>query len=239
MAQIFPKWMNLVPFVAAVGGGGTAVTVILCIWWFGSPEFTDVGYRPEQPIPFSHKLHAGELGMDCRYCHSNIEKSQEANIPAASTCMNCHRKVKMGSKKLDPLYNMFEHKRDKPTEQDPQGKVTEVDFNKPKNENAIEWVRVHKLPDYAYFDHSVHLKAGVGCTSCHGRIDGMEVVYQAKPLSMGWCLDCHRKPQAHIRPDSVKVTDMNWLQKMSKKESNALIEKRGLKPPEDCSACHR
>ena len=121
--------MNLLPFAAAIGGGGTAVTVIICIWWFFSPEYTDVGYAPTQPIPFSHKLHAGSkesggLGMDCRYCHSNVEVSYEANIPPVSTCMNCHSAIKAQSPKLMPLHTLFEH-----TYESKDGKVITVDAN--------------------------------------------------------------------------------------------------------------
>ena len=151
----------------------------------------------------------------CRYCHSFVESSSEANIPSTSVCMNCHQNIRKESKDLTFLKDSYE------------------------NNNPIEWVKVHMLPDYAYFDHSVHLNAGVGCVSCHGRIDQMEVVQQSEPLSMSWCLDCHRSPDDHIRPNT-PVTTMDW----DKPENHDDIVKKfkiknNIKPPQDCSACHR
>ncbi len=196
-------------------GAGALGSAVFFFWWFGSPEFTDVGYRPEQPVNFSHKLHAGELGMDCRYCHTSVEKSQEAIIPPTQTCMNCHSVVDVESDELAVVRDSWE--TDKP----------------------IEWVRVHMLPDYAYFDHSVHVTAGVGCASCHGRVDQMEVVMQTEPLSMSWCLDCHRKPEKHLRPLD-QVTNMEWLMPDDHdKLAKRFIKERNIKPPEDCTACHR
>jgi len=196
-------------------GAGALGSAVFFFWWFGSPEFTDVGYRPEQPVNFSHKLHAGELGMDCRYCHTSVEKSQEAIIPPTQTCMNCHSVVDVESDELAVVRDSWE--TDKP----------------------IEWVRVHMLPDYAYFDHSVHVTAGVGCTSCHGRVDQMEVVMQTEPLSMSWCLDCHRQPEKHLRPLD-QVTNMEWLMPDDHdKLAKRFIKERNIKPPEDCTACHR
>jgi len=196
-------------------GAGALGSAVFFFWWFGSPEFTDVGYRPEQPVNFSHKLHAGELGMDCRYCHTSVEKSQEAIIPPTQTCMNCHSVVDVESDELAVVRDSWE--TDKP----------------------IEWVRVHMLPDYAYFDHSVHVTAGVGCASCHGRVDQMEVVMQTEPLSMSWCLDCHRQPEKHLRPLD-QVTNMEWLMPDDHdKLAKRFIKERNIKPPEDCTACHR
>ena len=196
-------------------GGGALSSAILFFWWFGSPEFTDVGYRPEQPVNFSHKLHAGELGMDCRYCHTSVEKSQEAIVPPTQTCMNCHSVVDADSDELAVVRDSWE-------------------TGKP-----IEWVRVHMLPDYAYFDHSVHVTAGVGCVSCHGRVDQMETVMQAEPLSMSWCLDCHREPEKHLRPLN-QVTNMEWLMPDNHDElAKRFVKERNIKPPEDCTACHR
>ena len=196
-------------------GGGALSSAILFFWWFGSPEFTDVGYRPEQPVNFSHKLHAGELGMDCRYCHTSVEKSQEAIVPPTQTCMNCHSVVDADSDELAVVRDSWE-------------------TGKP-----IEWVRVHMLPDYAYFDHSVHVTAGVGCVSCHGRVDQMEIVMQAEPLSMSWCLDCHREPEKHLRPLN-QVTNMEWLMPDNHDElAKRFVKERNIKPPEDCTACHR
>lgn len=210
--QIFPRSLNYLPLVAALAviSGGAGVT--LAIWYYGSPSNTQVGYAPVQPVPYSHKLHAGELGIDCRYCHSNIERSYEAMIPPTQTCMGCHAVIKQDSLKLAPVRESWA-------------------TNKP-----VEWVRVHKLPDHAYFDHSAHLSAGVGCTSCHGRIDEMEVVRQDKPLSMGWCLDCHRDPSQHLRPKD-QITNMAWQPSAEPDEQLARAEQ--VNPPQHCSGCHR
>ena len=196
-------------------GGGALLGAVFFFWYYASPKYTDVGYAPNQPIDYSHKFHVGTLGLDCRYCHSFVESSHEANIPSTSVCMNCHQNIRKESKDLTLLKDSYE------------------------NNNPIEWVKVHMLPDYAYFDHSVHLNAGVGCVSCHGRIDQMEVVQQSEPLSMSWCLDCHRNPDDHIRPNT-PVTDMDW----NKPENHDDIVKQfkidnNIKPPQDCSACHR
>ena len=190
-------------------------SVVFFFTYFGSPKFTDVGYRPDQPIDYSHKLHAGELGMDCRYCHTSVEKSQEAIIPPTQTCMNCHEIVGTDNEELSVVRDSWE------------------------NGNPIEWVRVHMLPDYAYFNHSIHITAGVGCASCHGRIDQMEKVMQVEPLSMSWCLDCHRNPDKHIRPLD-QVTNMNWEPAANHDEIvKNYIKERDISPPEDCTACHR
>jgi hypothetical protein len=209
--QIFPRSLNYLPLVAAVGvavlGGG----VTLGIWYYFSPKNTQVGYAPEQPVPYSHKLHAGELGIDCRYCHANIERSQEAMIPPTQACMGCHAIVKADSPKLAALRDSW------------------------SSGNPIAWVRVHRVADYVYFDHSVHLAAGVGCVSCHGRIDQMEVVRQDKPLNMGWCLECHRDPGPNLRPKD-QITNMTWTP--STDEAVQFAENK-LRGPEHCSGCHR
>ena len=151
--------------------------------------------------------------MDCRYCHTSVEKSQEANIPPTQTCMNCHSVVQ--------------------TEK--TAKITES-FN---TGQPIEWVRVHMLPDYAYFNHSVHVNSNVGCASCHGRVDQMEKVMQVNPLSMSWCLDCHRNPNQHIRPLD-QITNMDWKPTDNHHELvEEFIKDRNISPTEDCTSCHR
>lgn len=185
------------------------------IWYYGSPQYTDVGYRPKQPVDYSHKLHAGDLGMDCRYCHTGVETSAVAMVPPTSTCMNCHTTVLPESEKLLSLRERW------------------------AGGAPMMWERVHKLPDYAYFDHSVHIGAGVGCTSCHGNVDQMEVVQQVEPMSMSWCLDCHRAPEMHLRADG-DVTNMNWEAPANQLELGAqIIKEKNLNPPKDCSGCHR
>ncbi len=215
MAQIFPRWTNHLPTIAAAVSLFVIMAAVGFFWYYGSPKYTDVGYRPIQPVPFSHKLHAGDLGMDCRYCHSKVEKSIHANVPPTQTCMNCHKLILPESEKLLPVRESYATGR------------------------PIEWTRVHMLPDYAYFDHSAHLRAGVGCVSCHGRIDRMDVVQQAEPLSMSWCLDCHRQPQKHLRPVN-QITNMDW-QPLAEQISFAekQIKELNINPPVDCSGCHR
>ena len=215
MAQIFPKWTNQLPIVfvivvALLGAGGVGF-----FWYYGSPEYTDVGYRPTQPIDYSHKVHAGDLGIDCRYCHTTVEVSASANVPPTQTCMNCHTLVKPESEKTAPLLASWQ-------------------TGKP-----IEWVRVHMLPDYAYFDHSAHISVGVGCVSCHGNVAEMEKVTQVEPLSMSWCLDCHRNPAEHLRPIS-EVTNMKWEAPQNQLEfAENIMKEKNISPPLDCSGCHR
>ncbi len=215
MAQTFPRSSNLLPLVLGIAPPVAGALALAFVWYFFSPAWTDVGYAPKQPVPYSHELHVGELGLDCRYCHFSVEVSPVAVVPPTRTCMNCHEVIKRDSPLLEPLRESARFKR------------------------PMRWVRVHNLPDYAFFNHSVHIRAGVGCVSCHGRIDQMEVVTQAEPLSMGWCLDCHRNPSPHLRPTE-DVTDMNWIPPKDHAEfAMQAIERKQLAPPEDCSGCHR
>ncbi len=227
----FPTWVDvlpkraalfgLLPLLVALGGG---------LAWYGSPKNTEVGYTPVQPVAFSHKLHAGDLGMDCRYCHSTVERSSFAAVPPTQTCMNCHAHVGVESEKLLPVRESW------------------------ATGEPIEWVRVHELPDFVYFDHSAHLAAGVGCSSCHGRVDQMARVGVQTPLSMSWCLDCHRDPAPALRGEGVSVTQMDWVPKDAHHTPEALAEGaasgqrapplrapdgRALNPPLHCSGCHR
>jgi len=208
--QIFPRSLNLLPLVAALAlavGGGVVTFVVA---YYFSYWNTQVGYAPVQPVPFSHRLHAGQLGMDCRYCHANVERSGEAMIPSTQTCMGCHAVIRPESGALRPVRESWE------------------------TGAPVEWVRVHNLPDHAYFDHSAHLSAGVGCATCHGRIDQMEVVTLQSPLSMSWCLDCHRNPEPNLRPVS-EITNMAY----ERSEGEEFEPARYVLPPENCSGCHR
>ena len=176
MANFFPRWTNLLPFKIALCAGSIAIGVAVALAYYATPKTLTVGYQPSQPIPFSHKIHVDQLGMDCRYCHSFVEVSGHSNVPTGNTCWNCHQHVQKDSPKLAPLHR-------------------EMDVNYPGYDGKpIQWARVHKLPDYVYFNHSAHVNRGISCQSCHGRVDQMEVVYQAEPHSMGWCLECHRAP---------------------------------------------
>lgn len=215
MAQILPPWSNRLPLAGAVGGSAVAVLAVAFFWYYGSPKYTDVGYRPVQPIPYSHRLHAGDLGLDCRYCHASVETSAVANVPPTATCMNCHRLVKRDSPLLAPLRDSASTGR------------------------PLRWVRVHMLPQYAYFAHDVHLHAGIGCVTCHGRIDTMDVVQQAQPLSMSWCLDCHRDPGPNRRPVS-EITNMKWAPPKDAAAFAAKLQQENpVNPPVLCSGCHR
>jgi len=215
LAQIFPKWTNRLPLIMALGGLLVVGGGVGFFWYYGSPKYLEVGYRPEQPVPYSHKLHAGDLGIDCRYCHNFAEVSHEANVPPVQTCMNCHTLIKPNSEKLAAVQESWATGR------------------------PLQWIRVHKLPEYAYFDHSAHLRAGVGCASCHGNVAEMEKVTKVEPMSMGWCLDCHRDPDMHLRPLD-QITNMKWVPPPNQLEFAAKVKKeRNILPPENCSACHR
>ncbi len=181
MANFFPRWTNLLPLKLAVCGGVVGLGIVGVFAYYATPKAMNVGYQPAQPIPFSHKIHVDQIGVDCRYCHSFVDVSGQSNVPSPSTCWNCHQHVQKESPKLQPLRDRFDPKH--------------PDFGKP-----LRWVRVHKVPDYVQFSHSAHVNRGVSCKSCHGRVDQMETVFQDQPLSMSWCLDCHRAPEDHLRP---------------------------------------
>jgi len=215
---VFPKWHNMVPLIFfGVVGPVVTIMAIAGVWYYFSPSYTDVGYQPEQPVPYSHKLHAGELGIDCRYCHTGVETSSSARVPPTQTCMNCHSRIKTTSLNLHLVRESWAE-------------------NKP-----IEWIRIHKTPDYAYFEHSAHIQAGVGCESCHGRIDQMVEVSLSQPLNMEWCLDCHRNPQGHLRPKS-EITTMGYTDEQHAKfldSEEGKKSKESVNPPQHCSGCHR
>ena len=222
MSAIFPKWTNKLPLMVIVGGILTASGVTAGVWYYFSPKYYRAGYMPIQPVPFSHATHAGQLGIDCRYCHSAVERSWYSNIPSSSTCMNCHNQVL----KDDPRLALVR-------ESAASGK-------------PIPWIQIHKLPDFAYFNHSVHVTRGISCVECHGRVDQMDEVYHAKPLSMSFCLDCHRNPAAKIRPLD-KITDLGWqwspdpnvaAQEQAAK-GREMVEHWRVESLQNCSACHR
>lgn len=223
---IFPAWTNQLRPVLALALLGGPLYLVTLVGYGASPKTTDVGYAPEQPIPFSHRLHAGELGLDCRYCHTSVESATFAAVPPTQTCMNCHARtedvaagragpaVRSLSEKLAPLY---EHHT---------------------NGTPVPWVKVHDLPDYVYFNHAAHVGSGVSCVSCHGRVDRMDRVVQQQPLSMGWCLECHRNPEPHLRPVD-KVTDLGWTPEDPDALGKELKAKNNINPSTDCSTCHR
>lgn len=221
----------MLPTAFALGGTAAAAGVVGGFWYYATPKFYSVGYMPKQPGGgFNHQIHAGKLGLDCRYCHTKIEVSAEANIPNVATCYGCHRE-----NGLALLGTSETHKQ-----------KTEFIRQAYAANESIPWRRVHKVPDYVRnFPHNVHLKAGVSCYSCHGRIDQMPVVYQSRPLSMSWCLDCHRAPELHVLQDRTKITDLQYAEDQVRERSQAapadakrVIEGMNLKPPENCGACH-
>jgi hypothetical protein len=211
MPQIFPKWANqLAPKLGliAVLAGTVAMAGVT---YYLTPKYTRVGYQPKQPVAFSHKVHNEQLGIDCRYCHNNVDKSWFSNIPAASTCMNCHSLV---------------------LKDDPRLALVRESYNSGK---PIPWVQIHKVPDYVYFNHSVHVNRGISCVHCHGEINKMDEVQHAQPLSMSFCLDCHRAPDQKIRPVDL-VTQLDWKGQVDGKQ---LVHDWKVQPGQSCSTCHR
>lgn len=222
MSDVFPKWTNKLPLKIIVGVGllGTAVTA--GCWYYLTPKYARVGYQPIQPVAFSHNIHVKQIGLDCRYCHNAVEKSWYSNIPAAGLCMNCHNQVL----KDDPRLALVR-------ESAATGK-------------PIPWVQIHKVPDYVYFNHSVHVRRGISCVECHGQVNEMDEVRHEKEFSMTFCLDCHRNPAAKIRPLD-KVPQLDWKWSPDPKENERLQKVHGEKMVADwkveslqsCSACHR
>ncbi|MEZ4386022.1 MAG: cytochrome c3 family protein [Candidatus Krumholzibacteriia bacterium] len=212
---LFPRWTNLLgPISAVLAIGGLAYLTVLITLGF-HPRNSAIGYAPEQPVPYSHALHVGELGMDCRYCHTTVETAAHAAIPPAEVCMNCHKTIHTESPKLLPVREAY------------------------AGGARLEWVKIHDRADYAYFDHSAHVNAGVGCVSCHGRVDRMEVVSQQEKLTMSWCLDCHRNPEPNLRPVD-QVTNMEWVPDEDPAVLGARLRKeRNINPSTDCTTCHR
>jgi hypothetical protein len=240
VSTVFPKWTNQLPPMLAAGSLGGLCAVIGIVWYFFTPKYWEVGYMPTQPGGgFTHLIHAGKLGIDCRYCHSHVEESAEANIPTVSTCIGCHgaNKLALSTDSSTPHYVKTQFIREAWAK-----------------DESIQWRRIHKLPDYVRnFPHNVHLNAGVSCYTCHGMIAREEVVHQAKSLSMSWCLDCHRNPTPNLVPRD-KVTDLFWVEQQMATEGNPatpllgspggkeLLQQLSAKPlhllPENCGACH-
>lgn len=176
-AQIFPRnanalvWVSIVGLVVLVGS-----IVLALIGLYLSPWYTDVGDAKAQPVPFSHKHHVDQLKIDCRYCHATVERAAHAGYPSTDTCMSCHSQIWTNSPLLQPVRDSYQ------------------------SGESVVWNRIYDVPDFVYFNHSIHVAKGIGCASCHGRVDQMHLVAKAQPLWMGWCLDCHRNPQDNVRP---------------------------------------
>jgi len=217
MSAIFPKWTNQLPKLIIIGGFlvGTAVTA--GVWYYFTPKYTRVGYQPIQPVPFSHATHADQIGIDCRYCHSAVEKSWFSNIPGSSTCMNCHNQVLKDDIRLALV-----------RESAATGK-------------PIPWVQIHKVPDFVYFNHSVHVNRGISCVECHGQVNKMEEVRHEKPFGMAFCLECHRHPETKLRPPD-KITDLNWQPESADKQlefGKRVRKEWRVESLQNCNACHR
>jgi len=222
MPQIFHHSTNALAKITIYG----AVFIAVALLWVAvelnrSSWNTGQWVERQQPVQFSHKHHVGDDGIDCRYCHTSVETAASAGLPSTNTCMNCHKQIWSDSPYLEPVRASF---RD----------------NKP-----LQWIRVHDLPDYAYFNHSIHVKKGVGCSTCHGRIDEMPILYQANSLQMEWCLECHRAPERFVRPTS-EIYNMAW--RPENKTADELKEGFDLKAKyriqgkeilTSCSTCHR
>ena len=215
MAAIFPKSSDLIFKVAGALIGLGAVSGIAAYAYLSHPAVIDIGYQPQQPVAYSHKLHAGELGINCFYCHSTVYRGAFAAIPGTEICMGCHTNVRDKSPRLELVRSSYQ------------------------TGQPIPWIKIHDLPDYVFFNHSSHVTAGVSCVSCHGRIDQMVEVKQEKPLNMAWCLDCHRNPAPNIRPAEL-VTQLDWKPDRDPAEiGREIIAQKGLHPPTNCSGCHR
>lgn len=217
MPQLFPRNVNALATWGIVVGGLFLVVLIIVLTFFARTSNNRVGVPVDQPVAFQHDLHAGELGLDCRYCHSSVETSSVASVPPTETCMTCHSQVRVGAPALQEVQASWDEDR------------------------SIAWNRVHDLPDYAYFDHSAHVTNGVGCASCHGRVDQMSGIWKTEPMTMGWCLECHRQPEAFLRPRS-EVFNMAYEPPSDQLElGRELIEAYHIdteKLPQ-CSTCHR
>jgi Cytochrome c7 and related cytochrome c len=214
--QIFHPSTNTIARVSIFGalfiGGGL-------LWVLNevnrSPYVTDVGVALAQPVPFSHKHHVAGLGIDCRYCHSTVEVSSFAGMPPTETCMSCHSQIWADSPMLEPVRASF------------------------RNDQSIRWTRVHDLPGFVYFNHSIHVKKGIGCATCHGRVDQMPLMWKTNTLYMEWCLECHRQPERFVRPRN-QVFNMAYQAPSDQLAlGRKLVEEYNIRKLTDCSVCHR
>ena len=216
MAPLFRPSSNTI-FRLVLGGGICGVLGLLGLFYFleRSPYRTGVLMPKGQPVPFSHQHHVAEVGLDCRYCHFAVEKSSFAGIPPVSVCMNCHRYIWSDSPMLAPVRDAYQ-----------------------KNE-TIAWNRVHQLAQFVYFNHSVHISKGVGCSTCHGRVDQMPLMWKVNTLHMNWCLECHRNPEKFIRPKS-EVFNMKWEPPKDQIIQGTYLKmKNHIESKTDCYTCHR
>jgi hypothetical protein len=216
MVQIFHPATNTFSKATIFGG----IFMLAAIVWivgiiYRSPYVTNAQVMVEQPVPFSHKHHVGGLGIDCRYCHTTVETNSFAGMPATEICMNCHSQIWVDSPMLEPVRESL------------------------KTGRPLRWNRVHNLADFVFFDHSIHVAKGIGCTSCHGQVDQMPLMLQEKSLLMEWCLECHREPERFIRPKE-EVFSVSWQPPADQKEQGRrLAERYHVRKTTDCTTCHR
>jgi len=219
MSQIFARKLNFIARFTIFGGVFVIVVAfVVAEQIVRSPWLTEAHVVRVQPVPFSHKHHVGDIGIDCRYCHTSVEESSFDGLPPTSTCMNCHSQIYNDSPTLEPVRQSFH------------------------NKTPLEWVRVNNLPDYVYFDHSIHLSKGVGCVTCHGPVDEMPLMWRENTLTMEWCLECHRDPARFIRPRD-QVFAMHWQPSEPQQTLGARLVKeyriRSSEELSNCSTCHR
>lgn len=220
MAQIFHRSTNFISrfsVFSALFLIGFATLAVLGV--ARSPYMTRQNITREQPVQFSHKHHVGDDGIDCRYCHTSVETSEVAGIPPTKTCMNCHSVLFSNASYLEPVRESY------------------------RTGKPIEWVKVHRLAEFVYFNHSIHVNKGVGCSTCHGHVDQMPLIFQANTLLMHWCLDCHRNPAPALRENLEDVYNMNWTPPANQEEiGRRLMKERNIRTTAEltsCSTCHR
>ena len=216
MAQLFNRWSNKLPLKAVAGLLLSGTLASAGVWYYLTPKYTRVGYQPIQPVPYSHAVHVGQLGLDCRYCHTGVEKSWYANIPSPSVCMNCHSQVLATDPRLALIRDSF------------------------KSGTPVPWVQIHRTPDFVYFNHAVHVNRGVSCLSCHGQINEMEEVRHEKSLTMAFCLDCHRNPALNLRPPN-QVYNLTWTNDPGRQleQGQKFVHDWKINSSQNCYTCHR
>src|SRR5262245_47021457 len=216
MPQIFHRSTNTISRVSIFGALVFAAGGLWSLDLFNRSDYmTGVAVARQQPVQFSHRHHAGELGIDCRYCHTAVERSSTAGVPPTRTCINCHAQIWNQSDFLEAVRASF------------------------RTDRSVEWIRVHDLPDFVYFDHSIHVAKGVGCVTCHGRVDQMNQIYKVATLQMSWCLDCHRQPERYVRPRE-RVFDMGWQPDGDQTAlGRQLVLAYDIHTRTDCDTCHR
>lgn len=207
--------MNTLARVSIFGAIFFVTALLGTVWGLvRSPYLTEAGVIRSQPVPFSHAHHVGDIGIDCRYCHTSVEKQAFAGMPATEVCMNCHSQLFAESAMLAPVRESY------------------------RDGKPLEWTRVHDAPDYVYFHHGVHVSKGVSCERCHGRVDKMPLMWRQNTLHMEWCLECHKDPAGQVRPPQ-DVFKMNWHPTAETPTSAELVAARHIRSETNCSICHR